>query len=422
MHLDSSTPSSFVHTSLHLYIYSMFYCLKMNKSSIIAISVSAIVLIAVVIIITLFIVKQMEDKFYYLNTNSTYATKTGYYNASDLGYRSMRMLRAEKEKVFNKIKELVNAPPDAKVILNSGATESIATCVNWAKHYNMYGKIYGTKFDHESIRKNCENQDITYVQSDEPNVTDSNVAAVFITHADSKTGELIDDKWLKLSQSLISMNDAKSDFELSSTSPNVVQHKPLVFVDVTQSITKIPIDMQAMGANALFFSLHKIGGPLNEGILIISEPRNCKFVPLIAGEQNDGLRGGTLNETELVYNRDIFKIDTTPEQRQEKWERIAKELDKNHIDFVKPKGRHLYNTFLIKVDKCPMAIVDELADSHIYIGTMSACSNESEFNKLTGGAQPVDDTEEKFVRLSFANIDDVPDTCIDKISAVINRK
>ena len=364
----------------------------------------------------------MEDKFYYLNTNSTYATKTGYYNASDLGYRSMRMLRAEKEKVFNKIKEFVNASPDAKVILNSGATESIATCVNWAKHYNAYGMIYGTKFDHESIRKNCENQDITYVQSDEPNITDSNVSAVFITHADSKTGELIDDKWLKLSKSLISMNDAKSDFELSSTSPNVVQHKPLVFVDATQSITKIPIDMQAMGANALFFSLHKIGGPLNEGILIISEPSNCKFVPLIAGEQNDGLRGGTLNETELVYNRDIFKIDTTPEQRQEKWERMAKELDKNHIDYVKPKGRHLYNTFLIKVNKCPMAIVDELADSRIYIGTMSACSNESEFSKLTGGAQPVDETEDKFVRLSFANIDDVPDTCIDKISAVINRK
>lgn len=380
-----------------------------------------IIVVAVLVITTVvFIKKQMEsDPFYYLNTNSTYATKTGYYNASDLGYQNMRVLREEKEKVFEEIKRFVNAKPEAKVILNSGATESIATCINWAKHYNKYGKIYGTEFDHSAVEQNCKNQDVQYekIDLDEPVSLNENVSGIFITHANSKTGEIIPDSMLDFQKQIVAMQNMKSDFELESKSMYYTQYKPLVFMDVTQSITKTPIDMG--NANALFFSLHKIGGPMNEGILVINEPPDKKFVPLIAGEQNSGLRGGTLNETEFVQNRDIFRLQSTSDEREDKWKHIASELKKNGVKYYEPKNRHLYNTFLIKVDRCPLSIVNELADKNIYVGTMSACSNENYYKH----PELIDEhPTDAYIRLSFGDNKPVDSKCISTICKAINQK
>lgn len=375
------------------------------------------ILLLLVIALFLFVIISMssEPKFYYLNTNSTYATKTGYYNPSDLGYEEMRMLRNEKEKLFTKIKKLVNAPRNARVIYNSGATESIATCINWAKKYNKYGYIYGTKFDHPSVQKNCENMDMEYTTTET-----NNLAGVFLTHASSKTGELLDDSKLYFARQLCDIASAKSDFDID-TSKVITAYRPLIFLDVTQSITKIPIDMEKIGANALFFSLHKIGGPMNSGIMIISEPSDKPFVPLIAGEQNSGMRGGTLNETELVKSGYIFKMGPSIDSRKRKWTEEFNRLKKAGVDVYEPKGDHLYNTFLIKSKKhiCPMIIVNQLAKQNIHVGTASACKNESEYMNggMTGGA--IDEPTQ--IRVSFMNENDIDDDAIDGIIRVLNE-
>lgn len=352
----------------------------------------------------------MDTPYTYLNTNSTYATRTGFYNASDLGYPDMRILRTEKEKTFEKIKKLVNAPPDSIVVLNSGATESIATCVNWAKKYNKYGIIYGTDFDHSSVEKNVINQDMEYKHIDDGI---ENAAGIFLTHVNSKTGEILEDKYLHIADTLLSLQDATSDFEADIAT---VPYEPLIFVDATQSIMKTDIDMARMKANALFFSLHKIGGPMNMGVIVVHAPERKPFIPLIAGEQNHSMRGGTMNDTVFVQNRDIFEHIHLPEERIKKWNEVADVLRRNNIKVVEPKSKHIYNTFLIDTESenCPLSIVDKLTDSNIYVGTISACSNESIYEgKMKGGA------DNKYIRISFNDPEDVKISAIEKICSVI---
>ena len=373
----------------------------------------ALLLLIVIVIVAVFIVhKAMSDPFVYLNTNSTYATKTGYYNASDLGYEDMRILRSEKDKVCERIKKLVNAPDDAVVVINSGATESIATCINWAKKYNKYGVIYGTEYDHASVEKNAINQDMEYKHIDDGI---GNAAGIFLTHASGKTGELLPDKYLHISSQLLSLHDAESDFEADRAT---VPYQPLLFADVSQSIMKTNVDMEDMNVNALFFSLHKIGGPTNMGVLVIRAPKDKPFVPLIAGEQNHGLRGGTLNDALFVQNRDIFDNIILPESRMKKWNEVAAEFEAHGVKIIKPKGKHLYNTFLIDTERsdCPLAIVNELAANNVYVGTVSACANEAIYDgRMTGG------DDKSYIRVSFNDTEDVSMDAIQKICKVLKQ-
>ena len=346
----------------------------------------------------------------YLNVNSTLAPRTGYYNPSDLGYTNMRILRNEKERTFNEIKKFVNAPENSKVILTSGATEAIATCINWARKYNRYGAIYGTPFDHSAIKENAENQEMKYAQISDANKI-TNASAIFLTHVNSRNGEIMDDGMMTIANRIRSSASINPEFNASDII--VLPYEPLVFIDATQSITKIPIDMSATGANALFFSLHKIGGPMNEGILIVNEPKDKPFVPLIAGAQNDGMRGGTLNEAAFVENRDIFEYEPAPETRAETWNKAVKKLEDKGINVSKPKGEHLFNTIVIRTDECPLAAIDSLYKKGICVGTLSACENE---RMLTGGAEV-----DKTIRISFMNSDELDEKTIDTIIATIKN-
>ena len=354
----------------------------------------------------------MEHPFAYLNTNSTYATKTGYYNPSDLGYDDMVILRKEKMKTFEMIKKLVNAKETATVILNSGATESIATCINWAKHYNAYGSIYGTEFDHSSVKKNVINQDMEYKLIDEGI---ENAAGIFLTHVNSRTGEILDDNYLHISDKLFSLQEATSDFEADVAT---VPYQPLIFLDVSQSIMKTKVDMQDAHANALFFSLHKIGGPTDMGVLVIDAPASKSFIPLIAGEQNNGMRGGTMNEMLFVQNRDIFTTLSLPENRIRKWNSMKKILIEHNVKIIEPKGKHIYNTFLIDTETkdCPLALVHELAKHNIYVGTVSACEGEAIYNgKISGGSD-----NNTYIRLSFDDPSDINNSVMTTLCSVIS--
>lgn len=382
------------------------------------------IFLTILIIIILFLtLKYMNsDHVNYLNYNSTYATKTGYLNPSDLGYSEMRLQRQLKYKFFDKIKKFVNAPVDAKVIYNSGSTESIATCINWAKRYNKYGSISGTSYDHPAIKENAENQDMSYKLLDDPENT--NISAVFLTHVCSRTGEIIPEKYLNFSRSHQYLNKLNNEMEVNDKK-DLLPYKPLIFLDATQSITKIPIDMEKWKINGLFFSLHKIGGPMNMGILIINEPKDMKFVPLIAGTQNESMRGGTLNERKLIKCSNLLKIDVDPITRKDSWEQSVEEFKKKGIKVYEPTGEHLYNTILVQPEKnvCPMAIVNKLAEKNIQVGTVSACENEKNYlsNDLvkpeSGGS-----SEPPFIRISFIHPHDINKKIVDTISKTFKEE
>ena len=66
-----------------------------------------------------------------------------------------------------------------------------------------------------------------------------------------------------------------------------------VVVDAVQAFGKVPVDLAALGADAVTLSAHKIHGPKGTGALILRKGR--KLRPLWSGKQQGGMRAGTEN-------------------------------------------------------------------------------------------------------------------------------
>jgi cysteine desulfurase len=65
-----------------------------------------------------------------------------------------------------------------------------------------------------------------------------------------------------------------------------------VFVDATQALGKLPVDVEALGADYVAFAAHKIGGPAGSGALWIRRDVPLESLAL-GGSQERGRRAGT---------------------------------------------------------------------------------------------------------------------------------
>ncbi len=73
-------------------------------------------------------------------------------------------------------------------------------------------------------------------------------------------------------------------------------HLALIVCDAVQSFGKLPVDIKALGVDALFVSAHKIGGPKGVGAILFADSRISPASALInGGGQQKGFRAGTEN-------------------------------------------------------------------------------------------------------------------------------
>lgn len=358
----------------------------------------------------------------YLNYSSTDANQNGSLNPSDLAYPQNMVLKNNINDLELKIKKLINAPPNASVIINSGATESIANMIWWAKNYNPYGKIIGSLYDHSAVKDNCDTFEMEYINKLNSTNLENNCSMLFLTHVDSKTGSIMNVPNVIRNLNTYSFLNEESNNSLSHNKNNpysnsVLQYKPIVVLDATQSIMKINIDMERWNLNAVFFSLHKIGGPMGLGVLVINDSKLFPFKPLISGKQQHTLRGGTLPLQRVAENDWIFDNFDDYNERKDKWNEVYKKLTEAGLNVYKPKGAHLYNTFLIATEDCPMSYINELSRKGIYIGNSSACKNEEIENNLEEGKkiQTGGNIWDSAVRISFKHSNELKDDIVDNI-------
>lgn len=377
--------------------------------------VSLVIISSIVIITISIIIYKMSAARHYLNYNSTSSNE---FNYSDLLYPENSYDRMKVEEIKAKVMNIVNAPVGSKCIINSGATESIASCIKWSHDYIKKGVIVGSQYDHSAIESNAKNFNMKYKQIDiTKDELPDNTAAVFITQVDSSTGEYQDMDSimsnLEREKYIIDGGDIKD-------SDRVLQYHPLIFLDATQSFMKLSIDMSKDNINGLFFSIHKLGGEQGLGFLIINESNYPKYKPLIAGDQQEGLRGGTLPVQKILEYPEIFEDIDDNLKRKSAWENTYKKFKNANISVYTPQGKHLYSTFLIDTkDKCSKEIISELAQDGIYIGAKSACSlepssvNISDDSKKKGGSKDV--KSKNLIRISFREPDEIQDNVIQKI-------
>jgi len=181
-----------------------------------------------------------------------------------------------------------------EVLFTSGATESDNTAIKgvaWASE-ERGRHIVTTCIEHRAVLESCRflearGFEVTYVPVDRDGVVDPDEVR----------------KSLRTDTILVSVMHANS--EVGSMQPvaaigALCRERGIPFhVDATQTVGKVPVDVEGIGADFLAFSAHKIYGP--KGIGGLFARRRRRFVPLHSGGgQEKGRRSGTGNTPGIV--------------------------------------------------------------------------------------------------------------------------
>jgi len=161
-------------------------------------------------------------------------------------------------------------------------------------------------------------------------------------------------------------------------------HDGILICDAVQAAGKIPLDIDAMGVDALILSAHKIGGPQGTGALVLRSQATGPAGALIrGGGQEMGRRAGTeavaaIAAFGVAANLTLQEMERVPAQmaalRDELESRLLSRLTDATI-FGRSAPR-LPNTSLIGLDGAPAATLLMALDlSGIAVSSGSACSS-----------------------------------------------
>lgn len=247
------------------------------------------------------------NKIIYLDNNgTTYMHK----KAKDIfkldidgNMSSLGQLGKQSKEIFNscidEIKDYFNITDNYNIIFTSGASESncsliLSSVLEFIGEFKSIPTIIISEYEHKTTLKCCnylENKGLCKLYKLSPNKmgiiepykleellnTLEDVVLVSIMHVNNEIG---------------SKNDI---YKLGSICRkfNITFH-----TDATQSIKFID-KFNLEYIDALSLSFHKFGGPKGCGLLVVN--KNVKYMPIIAGSQQNGLRGGTEN-LHLIYS------------------------------------------------------------------------------------------------------------------------
>ncbi|WP_194976276.1 cysteine desulfurase family protein [Aquiflexum lacus] len=184
-----------------------------------------------------------------------------------------------------------------EIIFTSGATEAINLAIKGvAEAYSNRGKhIVTVSTEHSAVLDTCKyletkGYEVTYlpVQSDGllnlevvKSAIRTDTILVSVMHVNNETGVIQDIKAIS----------------------QLAHEKGVIFMsDATQSVGKIPVNVDDLGIDLMTFSGHKIYGPKGVGALYIRQRQNRIKIPALlhGGGHERGLRSGTLNVPGIV--------------------------------------------------------------------------------------------------------------------------
>ncbi|ORY25337.1 putative cysteine desulfhydrase [Naematelia encephala] len=184
------------------------------------------------------------------------------------------------------------------IVFTSGATESNNMIVKGiAKFYQKSGRkhIVTTQTEHKCVLDSCrylESQgfEVTYL----PVLPNGLVSLSELRAALRPTTTLVTIMAVNNEIGVIQPLKEISDTIRSWAKENGVT-KPFFHTDGAQAVGKIPIDVEAMGIDAMSISAHKIYGPKGVGAAYVRRRPRVRLEPLIhGGGQERGLRSGTV--------------------------------------------------------------------------------------------------------------------------------
>ena len=178
-----------------------------------------------------------------------------------------------------------------------------------------------------------------------------------------------------------------------------------LFVDCTGSISTIPLDVVDSNIDIATFSAHKIGAL--KGIGVMYKKTDITMLPLIFGNQEQGLFAGTENVLGILSLGkaiDLIDYNKTSRVRDFVWNNI-KEIDGVSLVGAPLNENRLINNLYICVKSIRGGDIAALMDDvyKIQISTGSACNNGSPTPSSTALAIGLSEEEaNSCVRISFS--------------------
>ncbi|UNK39626.1 cysteine desulfurase [Shinella sp. H4-D48] len=209
-----------------------------------------------------------------------------------------RALRMLVEAARRDVAVLVNAAP-ANVIFTSGATEAANLVLT--PNYRMgrtplaIGHLYASEIEHPAIREGGRfaRENVTTIPVTRAGVVDFDALETLLHNHDEATG-------LPMVAVMLANNETGIVQPVKAVAEIVRRHGGLLVVDAVQAVGRVPVDIEALDADFLILTSHKLGGPKGAGALV-SRGEVLMPVPLIrGGGQEKGHRSGTENPAALA--------------------------------------------------------------------------------------------------------------------------
>ena len=179
-----------------------------------------------------------------------------------------------------------------QIIFTSSATEASNHAIRsfMAKHKN--GHIITSQLEHKATLKTCkylekQGYEVSYLVPDEQGAITSE--AVKAALQDNTT----------LIALMLINNETGAVTDIPTIGQIAHQAGAVLFCDAVQAFAHTPLDVQALEVDMLTISGHKAYGPKGVGVLYAREGLELKPF-LLGGEQERGLRAGTLNVPAIV--------------------------------------------------------------------------------------------------------------------------
>lgn len=222
--------------------------------------------------------------------------RESYGNPSSIQYRLGREASQAVEAARRQVAEKL-VVRESEVFFNSGATEGVNTVLRGiASAYSRKGKhIITCRTEHKAVLNTCEllekqGLEISYLSVDKLGNIDiqelrdtirEDTILVCLMAANNETGVI---------HPICEIADLCEERDV------------LYFCDATQLVGKENFSLQSIPIDILVFSAHKFHGPKGVGALYIRRKRKpIQIPPLVTGgQQEGGLRGGTLNVPNIV--------------------------------------------------------------------------------------------------------------------------
>lgn len=194
----------------------------------------------------------------------------------------------EAKKILDEARETcaksINAKPEEIIFTSSGSESNNLAISGYLNSHDDYALITD-RFEHSSVRN---------IKSFKYRISNNNKGIISLVSLQECCLNLYKTFSKKPLVSIVGANNEIGTIQnIKKISEIVHNHNGILHVDGVQLFPDMKIDVQELGIDMLSVSGHKIHAPAGCGFLYVKS--GISISPIISGEQERGLRGGTEN-------------------------------------------------------------------------------------------------------------------------------